>query len=322
MEEKRNTDESRLPEIFMEYMAGDRGCSPATLVSYESSLRSFRKYFTSLDEQLTWLTVDSDVVRRWMAWMMKNGINARTVKKSLSALRSFYKYLILTGHAATDPMLKVQNPKVSAPLPAFFKQTEMDRLFDNVKFPADFTGMRDRLMLLTFYTTGLRISELIGMDREDVSEKSGELKVTGKRNKQRIVPFGKELREAMLAYIPRRDEIVGKNTGAFFIDSKGKRISPDKVRRCVKKYMSMVTTQKKRTPHVLRHTFATVMLNNGADLEAVRELLGHESLSTTEIYTHTSFTELRKVYENAHPRSNARGESKEKESGKNANPAS
>lgn len=310
MKEIKETDEAKLPEIFLEYMAGDRGCSPDTLIAYKSSLNAFRRFFTSLDSQLTWLTVDSDVVRRWMALLMKRGVSARSVKRSLSTLRSFYKYLLLTGRAATDPMLRVQNPKASEPLPAFFKQKEMDRLFDIVKFPDNFEGRRDKLILLTFYTTGLRISELIGMDREDVSVAAGELKVTGKRNKQRIVPFGDELKEAMKAYIPERDSIAGTSSSAFFIDSKGMRISQIKVRKCVKEYMSMVTTQKKRTPHVLRHTFATVMLNNGADLEAVRELLGHESLSTTEIYTHTSFTELRKVYETAHPRSNSKEEGK------------
>lgn len=310
MEGTKETYEAKLPEIFFEYMSGDRGCSDETLISYRGALKNFRNFYISIDNQLTWLNVDSDVVRRWMAWQMKRGIAARTVKKSLSALRSFYKYLLLTGYVTTDPMQKVENPKVNKPLPAFIKEKEMDRLFDVVKFPDNFAGMRDRLILLTFYTTGLRISELIGMNREDVSLKAGELKVTGKRNKQRIVPFGKELHDAMEAYIPQRDEIAGTSTGAFFISDQGKRIAEVKVRECVKQYLSMVTTQKKRTPHVLRHTFATVMLNNGAELEAVRELLGHESLSTTEIYTHTSFTELRKIYETAHPRSNTKEEGK------------
>ena len=290
-------------EKFLAYLTADKGYSPLTVQTYRGDLIHFEQFFTMLDQTMTWADVDSDVIRRWIAERMEEGTGPRTVKRSLSALRSFYRYLLRLGLVEKDPTRLVRNPKVGKTLPSFVKQSEMDRLLDGVTYPDNFEGHRDRLILLTFYTTGVRISELVGLNIENVDLSSGELKVTGKRNKQRIIPFGEELRENMAAYQKEMVETFGIHTGALFVDKQGLRMTSAKVRERVHLYLSMVTTQKKRTPHVLRHTFATVMLNNGADLGAVKELLGHESLATTEIYTHTTFAELRKEYEKAHPRS-------------------
>jgi integrase/recombinase XerC len=224
------------------------------------------------------------------------------MKRSLSALRSFYRYLMRMGLGTADPAHKIVNPKADKPLPVFVKEAEMNRLFDEVKFPEGFVGMRDYLILLTFYSTGMRVAELEGLDVEALSFERSELRVTGKRNKQRVIPFGQELAMRMHEYLAERSKLPCGGGGALFVSPDGKRLAAAEVRVIVKQYLSLVTSQKRRGPHVLRHTFATVMLNNGAELEAVKELLGHESLATTEVYTHTTFAELRKEYEKAHPR--------------------
>lgn len=286
---------------FLEYLTADRGYSPRTVATYRDDLIAFGNYFRKLDSGLTWQTVDSDVVRGWIVAETDRSVSPRTVKRALSSLRSFFRYLVRTGTVTCNPMLRVKNPKTGSALPAFVREKEMDRLFDDVVFPADAKGRRDRLILLTFYTTGIRISELIGLDVADVNLTAGELKVTGKRDKQRIIPFGSELSREMTAYIGGREDRDMRGA-PLFTNAAGQRIGQAEVRRVVRKYLSMVTLQKKKSPHVLRHTFATVMLNNGAEIEAVKELLGHESLSTTQIYTHTTFAELKKEYEHAHPR--------------------
>ena len=290
-------------EQFLSYLAADRGYSPLTVETYRGDLRHFEDFFQKLDVTMNWNTVDSDVIRRWMAERMNQGTGPRTVKRSLSALRSFYRYLLRLELVDRDPTQLVRNPKVGKTLPSFVKQSEMDKLLDGVTYPDTFEGLRDRLILLTFYTTGVRVSELVGLNVEHVDLHGHELKVTGKRNKQRIIPFGDELMQELHHYIEELNSVFGLRTGALFVDMRGMRMNASSVREVVRYYLSLVTTQKKKTPHVLRHTFATVMLNNGADLGAVKELLGHESLATTEIYTHTTFAELKKEYEKAHPRS-------------------
>ena len=287
---------------FLTYLAGDRGYSPRTVATYHDCLTHFQAYFRSKDESLDWHTLDEDVVRSWMVHEMERGTDARTVSKALSALRSLYRYLLRTARVERDPVRLVHNPKVHAKLPTFVRQAEMDRLFDDTPFPDTYEGERDRTILLTFYSTGIRLSELTGLTLADVDCRAGELKVTGKRNKQRIVPFGPDLQQAMQHYLQRRCATFADAPRALFLTAKGKPVSQQQVAKWVKQYLSLVTTQKKKSPHVLRHTFATVMLNNGADLEAIKELLGHAGIATTEVYTHTTFAELVKEYQQAHPR--------------------
>lgn len=286
---------------FLAYLLAGRAYSPRTVVTYREALEEFEAYKSQLDASLTWRTLHVDVVRGWMAQLMDEGCGARTVNKKLSALRSFYRYLLRMKRVEHNPLSLLRNPKAVKPLPVFLRESEMDRLFDDVMYPPNYEGARDRLILLTFYTTGIRLSELVGLDVTDVDLSQQELKVTGKRNKQRIVPFGRELCQAFREYIPLLRRTGGCDS-ALFLSLKGQRISPAQVQQVVKKYLSLVTSQKKRSPHVLRHTFATVMLNHGADLETIRELLGHESVTTTEVYTHTTFADLKKAYEQAHPR--------------------
>ncbi|MGM9687485.1 MAG: tyrosine-type recombinase/integrase [Alloprevotella sp.] len=288
-------------EDFLLYLCAERGYSQRTADTYGASLRDFRRFCMSLEGQPDWKQVDADVVRQWMAAEMQRGCTGRYVAKQLSALRSFYRYLLRMQRVQHDPVRLVKNPKVHLPLPTFLKDSEIDRLFDDVAYPEGFEGQRDRLVLLTFYHTGIRLSELRGLDVTDVDLVRCELKVTGKRNKQRIVPFGEELCSGLKAYVELRDQLACAD-GALFVTLKGKRMTKVQVYGLVRHYLSLVTTQKKKSPHVLRHTFATAMLNHGADLEAIRDLLGHESIRTTEVYTHTTFADLKKEYERAHPR--------------------
>lgn len=287
---------------FLSYLAADRGYSPRTVATYKESLTSFAIFFRSIDEQLSWQTIDSDIIRRWMATRMQRGSDARTVAKDLAAIRSLYKYLLRMKRTDHDPARRVHNPKIHTPLPTFLKQSEIDRLFDDVTFPDTPEGLRDRTILLTFYHTGIRVSELAGLNVGSVDIRQGELSVIGKRNKQRIVPFGKELAESLQKLIAQKQADEALPGAPLFLGPRGKRITDRLARTVVQQYLSLVTTQKKKSPHVLRHTFATAMLNNGADLEAIKQLLGHESITTTEVYTHTTFADLKKEYEHAHPR--------------------
>jgi integrase/recombinase XerC len=237
-----------------------------------------------------------------MESLMDKGNSASTINKNLSALRSFYRFALKRGLVKKDPAHAVTGPKKSKPLPQFLREGEMDRLLDGVEWDSSFNNVRARTILILFYETGLRRSELVGLDDKDVDYDAAQLKVTGKRNKQRIVPFGAELAEQLKSYQAVRREKFGETCGAMFLSDKGERISGEQVYLIVRKYLSMVTSLKKRSPHVLRHTFATAMLNNGAGLESIKNLLGHASVSTTEIYTHTTFEQLKRIYKEAHPR--------------------
>lgn len=293
-----------LIEDYLKYVATDRGFSALTIATVRNDLLGFSRFLTvCLEKHVDWTLVDKDMVRLWVAGETRRGVKPQTLKRALSSLRSFFRYLLMREVIVSDPMRLISNPKQPKPLPDYVRSGEMDMLLDKVVFPDNFEGRRDHLILLTFYSCGLRISELVGMDVEDVSMERSELRVLGKRNKHRVVPFGEELHSAFSAYILERNGICGDCRGPFFVNGNGLRISGDAVRRMVKYYLSFVTSLRKRTPHVLRHTFATVMLNNGADLEAVKDLLGHESVATTQIYTHASFAELRREYMAAHPRS-------------------
>ena len=287
---------------FLDYLRYERNASPQTVQTYEESLRAFESYLTFRDNDLSMDSVDTDLIRDWMESLMDKGNSASTINKNLSALRSFYRFALRRELVKKDPAHAVTGPKKSKPLPQFLREGEMDRLLDGLEWDGSFNNVRARTILLLFYEAGLRRSELIGLDDKDVDFEAAQLKVTGKRNKQRIVPFGAELAEALKSYQAKRQEEFGETSGALFLGDKGERISGGQVYQIVRKYLSMVTSLKKRSPHVLRHTFATAMLNNGAGLETIKSLLGHESVSTTEIYTHTTFEQLKRIYKEAHPR--------------------
>lgn len=291
-----------MTDSFLDYLRFEKNYSEKTIVSYGIDLTKFEEYFKGKDEKVDFTTVDADLVRGWVMNLMENGYTSASVNRKLSSLRSFYRFLLKKGVIEEDPMLKIIGPKNKKPLPVFLKEREMDRLLDDVPFKEDFTGCRDRMVFEMFYATGMRLSELIGLNDVDVDFSAFLIKVTGKRNKQRLIPFGDRLQEALSVYLQERTRFYSGECEAFFIRKGGVRLSPSSVNYIVKRYLSKVVTLKKKSPHVLRHTFATSMLNHQAELEAVKELLGHESLTTTEVYTHTTFEELKQVYEQAHPR--------------------
>ena len=234
---------------------------------------------------------------------MDNGAMASTVNNCLSAVRSFYRFALSRNLVAKDPAHVVKGPKKEKPLPHFVREKEMDELLDQKEWDANnIKDVRARTILLMFYETGIRLAELVGLDDEQVDFVQHQLKVTGKRNKQRLVPFGEELEQALRDYMALRDRQVACQDHALFVSDKGKRITRAAVTNLVRNHLASVSTMKTRTPHVLRHSFATAMLNNGAGLESVKKLLGHASIATTEIYTHTTFEQLKRIYHEAHPR--------------------
>lgn len=292
-----------LLKAYLDYLRYERAASERTITEYQADLKAFESFFKSLDSTLSWENMDTDVAREWVVDMMEKGHKTTSVHRRLTALRSCYKFLYRRGYVKKDPVHAITAPKREKSLPAFIREEEMNRLLEQEgMFEDSFGGRRDHLIIAMFYETGLRVSELVGLNMEDVNCGATTLKVTGKGNKQRVVPFGDSLLHLINIYIGEREQRSLVDDRPFFVSDKGRRLTTDAVWRMVRKQLSLVTVQQRRGPHVLRHTFATSMLNHHADLQSVKELLGHESLSTTEIYTHTTFEELRKVYNEAHPR--------------------
>ena len=287
---------------FLNYLKFERNRSDLTIKNYGEDLRAFEEFYGNLEGCHSWKSVDSDIIRDWMESMMDKGNNATSINRRLSALRSFYRFALARKLVDKDPVHGVTGPKKGRPLPQFLKENEMDRLLDAESWTEGFEDVRDRTIIMTFYETGIRLSELIGLDDSMVDFSNRQLKVTGKRNKQRVIPFGEELLAMLRDYMKCRNKEVNLQSDALFVTAKGQRMTSSQVREAVRKNLSKVCTLKKRTPHVLRHTFATAMLNNKAGIESVKKLLGHESLSTTEIYTHTTFEQLKREYYSAHPR--------------------
>lgn len=291
-----------MTDQFFDYLRYEKNRSENTVERYAHSLRDFEKYFIGEDADLKWENVDADVIRGWLEKRMDEGNKASTVDADLAAVRSLYRFALSRGLVEKDPAHSVRGPKKDKVLPRFVKESDMDKLIDEEEWGDDYKNVRARTIIILLYEAGLRCSELVGLDDKDVDLQARQLKVTGKRNKQRIIPFGKEVAEAISRYKEVRDKQVERQDNALFLTVKGRRIYSRQVYQDVKDGLSKVTMQEKRSPHVLRHSFATSMLNHGAGLESVRQLLGHSSLETTQIYTHTTFEQLRRVYKDAHPR--------------------
>lgn len=295
-----------LIDRFLQYIKYEKGYSSHTFVSYETDLLQFEEFVMKRCgvKEITLDKVDSCLVREWIVSMMEAGVSASSVNRKMSTLKSFYTYLCKQEVIKKSPMSQVVSPKMKKRLPHFLREEEMSDMLsvDSQLFGEGFEGVRDELIMETFYTLGIRLSELVALKDTDVDLQAKTVLVNGKRNKQRYVPFGDPLKQAMSSYLSLRNKEVPERSGFFFVRPTGEALYPMLVYRVVRKYISVVSSLSKKSPHVLRHTFATAMLNNGAELEAVKELLGHSSLAATEVYTHTTFEQLQKNYKLAHPR--------------------
>lgn len=287
---------------FLDYLSSELNRSQQTVESYRDDLKHFEKFAKNLSDSFSWETVDSDMVRDWMESMMDKGNSAATVSRRLSALKTFYRFALARRYVESDPVYSIKGPKKEKPLPQFVKESEMDELLDRQAWGDDYNNVRARTIIILFYETGMRLSELVNLDDKDVNFVTSEIKITGKGNKQRIVPFGDELKNTLLEFRRLRDASVEVKTPALVVSDKGTRMSPSKVQDIVRSNLSRVCSLKKKSPHVLRHSFATAMLNHHVGIENLKKLLGHANISTTEIYTHTTFEQLKRVYNEAHPR--------------------
>ena len=290
-------------DTFINYLHYERNYSAHTLSGYARDVMQFESYIIANSENVSFdpKLVDSDLVRNWIVFLLDEQIAPSSVKRKLSSLKSFFKYLVKKGELVDNPTRLITGPKTGRPLPYFVREKEMNNLLDNGPFSDDFVGVRDRLIIEMLYDTGIRRSELANIKISEVDFESQYIKVTGKGNKQRMIPFAERLKNMMIMYLDRRKEIVDVGNDWFFVRRNEHPLSSAIIYNIVRKGLSEIQMLAKRSPHVLRHSFATGMLNAGAELNAVKELLGHSSLASTSVYTHITFEELKKMY-HAHPR--------------------
>ncbi|OFY87320.1 MAG: integrase [Bacteroidetes bacterium RIFCSPLOWO2_12_FULL_35_15] len=286
-------------DSFLQYLQYEKRFSNHTLVAYTNDLHQFLEYLLSSYEIKTTAEINHSIVRSWVVSLMEQKVTPRSVNRKISTLKTFYKYLLRQDIVTENPMLKIQSPKTSKRLPVFVEKQNMDTLLDNIEFGDDLEGQRNKLIIELFYATGMRLSELINLKVSTIDLFNCQLKVLGKRNKERIIPFNNQISESLKEYITLKGDL---EHDYLFINKKGKKIYEKFAYRVVNNYLSQVTTLDKKSPHVLRHTFATHMLNNGADLNAIKELLGHANLSATQVYTHNTVEKLKNIHKQAHPK--------------------
>lgn len=290
-------------ESFINYLKYEKRYSHLTAVAYKKDLDQFEEFFVKMIGDFNVEGINDKIVRQWVIELMDSGLSARTVNKKISALKSFYKYLLRLEVVAENNLVNVTVPKVRKKLPQFVEEKNLNHLLDDGFFSEDFEGLRDKLILSLFYGSGIRLTELVNLKDGDLNQTESMIKVLGKRNKERITPYPRSLNELIDRYRSERSRLFGDIHSALFVTSSGNQVYEKLIYRVVNKYLGLVTTVEQKSPHTLRHSFATQMLNRGADLNAVKEMLGHANLSATQIYTHTSLDKIQKVYRQAHPRS-------------------
>lgn len=290
-------------QSFIDYIKFEKRFSQHTVIAYTKDVEQF---FDFLEEQYNSPVIkdiQASYIRSWLANLMKKeGMNAKSVNRKISTLKAFFKQQLKTGGLESTPMGTIVSPKISKRLPSYVEQKETDTLFKHVEFSEGFEGQTQRLILALLYATGMRLSELVNLKESQVDLGQKTLKVLGKGNKERIIPIGNDISQALADYLQLKFSLPEADHIFFLINAKGKKLYPKYVYLVVKKYLSLVTTQKKKSPHVLRHTFATHLTNEGADINAVKELLGHSSLAATQVYTHNTIERLKDVYRKAHPK--------------------
>lgn len=292
---------------FLDYLRYERNYSSHTIRAYQKDLCQFEEFIkANQGEDFDFIYVEADQVRNWIVALMDAGLSSVSVNRKLSSLKSFFKYLMKQELISVNPVGILTGPKAKKTLPCFIREEEMIRLLEGYHFEEDFDGVRDRLIIELLYDTGMRRSELVGLENNHIDFEAMTVKVTGKRNKQRLIPFAEGLKDLLVRYMEIRDREVEVNTEWLLLRKDGRHVDGMYIYQIVKKWLNLIPALSKRSPHVLRHSFATSMLNNGAELNAVKEILGHKSLASTGIYTHTTFEELKKMY-HAHPRAQKEG---------------
>ena len=288
-----------LVKNFLDYLKIEKRYSVHTTVSYKNDLNQFNLYLSNTYSGIEFHKVEMIHIRSYMVHLLESKLAKSTVSRKISSIKSLYKYLKKEQLISFSPVQLLETPKLESRLPVFLKEDEIVNLFEEFKFEDSFSGKRDKMILYFFYQTGIRLSELIGL--KDVDVRNGELKVLGKRNKERIIPLSNNIQPLIDQYLTLRNTLDIK-TSHFFVTDKGNKLYEKFVYRKVNRYLSMVSSKQKKSPHILRHTFATHMLNNGADLNSIKEILGHESLSATQVYTHNTFQKLKSIHKQSHPR--------------------
>ncbi|MGR3812330.1 tyrosine-type recombinase/integrase [Jiulongibacter sp. NS-SX5] len=288
-------------DSFLSYLKNEKRLSIHTYKAYEKDLSQFQDYYqANFDGSIE--KADFRSVRSWLVSLNVSKLSNTTVNRKIATLRSFYSFLLRKEKIEINPMLRIKPMKKPQSPPVFIDNTETVKLFDEIEFASDFEGKRDQMVLEMLYGTGIRLAELLTLEINDIDLFGSKITVTGKRNKQRVIPIGASLRQQITSYLSKRQEVAEPEIQSFILTNKGQKAYPVMIQRLVKKYLSKVSTRKKKSPHVLRHTFATHLLNKGADLNAIKELLGHSSLSSTQIYTHSSIEQLKAIHSQSHPK--------------------
>ena len=290
--------------IFLDYLKFQKRYSQHTIISYENDLADFLDFIEANYGNIALTEISTTLIRTWLANLKQDKLASKSINRKISTLKSFFKYQLRKETISVSPMTNIASLKVSKRLPSFIEEKDMDTLFQHVEFPDTWEGKTDRLLLQILYQTGMRLSELINLKESQIDKGYSNLKVLGKRNKERIIPINNLLLYPILEYIKsKRDNVEVFDTEYLLISEKGKKLQPKYVYNKVKQYLGYVTTNERKSPHILRHSFATHLTNNGADINAVKELLGHSSLAATQIYTHNSIEKLKDIHKKAHPKS-------------------
>lgn len=291
-------------ERFIQFIRFEKRYSQNTVIAYEKDISQFCNFISQIYQIDSIEQVKHSMIRSWIISLTNEKITSRSINRKLSALKTYFRFLLKEKIVSENPLLKITPPKTGKTLPEFISKDKMDDLFNEIHFEENFTGIRDKLILEMFYYTGMRLSELVNLTNNDIDIPNQRIKVLGKRNKERYIPFIKSLEISLKSYtqIRNKEVEIGEQNDFFFVTEKGKKIYKKLVYRIVNLYLGQVSTLQKKSPHVLRHTFATHMLNNGADLNAIKELLGHANLSATQVYTHNTIENLKTIYKQAHPR--------------------
>lgn len=289
-------------ESFISYLKYEKRNSSHTVTAYRKDLDQFVSFCTEMVGEFDVKRVDAKLVRSWIVALMEQDYTPRSVNRKVSSVKAFYKYLMKNEFAENNPATNIAVPKIRKKLPGFVEENSLHHLLDDGYFANDFKGVRDKLILTLLYGTGIRLAELLKLKDRDFDTKGFLVKVLGKRQKERIIPYPRNINQLLQQYIEIRNREIGNSSGALLVTEKGKPVYEKLIYRVVKKNLELVTSLEKKSPHVLRHSYATHLLNKGADLNAVKELLGHSNLSATQIYTHTTFEKLHNIYKQAHPR--------------------